>query len=159
MPPEIKAPLQLYEDIVQDDWIDYNGHLSEAFYVLVFGYTTDAFYDYVGMDAQYRTLTGCTVYTVEAHIHYLRELTRATPLKITTQLLGHDAKRLYLFHRMRHAEEEYLAATIELMLIHYNQTAGKVIPFPAKVHTHLAQIHTAHTDLPFPPQAGRRISL
>ncbi len=30
-----------YEGPVKPEWIDYNGHMSEAFYVLVFGYETD----------------------------------------------------------------------------------------------------------------------
>ena len=30
-----------FED-VRPEWIDYNGHLSEAYYVLVFGHATDA---------------------------------------------------------------------------------------------------------------------
>ena len=28
-----------------DEWIDYNGHLSEPYYVLVFGHATDAVMD------------------------------------------------------------------------------------------------------------------
>ena len=34
---------------VRPEWIDYNGHLSEAYYVLVFGHATDAMMAQLGM--------------------------------------------------------------------------------------------------------------
>src|SRR5699024_6511063 len=36
---------------VREDWIDYNGHLSEAYYVLVFGFATDTAMDALGLGA------------------------------------------------------------------------------------------------------------
>jgi acyl-CoA thioesterase FadM len=30
---------------VQPDWVDYNGHLRDAFYLLIFSYATDALMD------------------------------------------------------------------------------------------------------------------
>jgi acyl-CoA thioesterase FadM len=32
--------------VVRPEWVDYNGHMSEAYYVLIFGDATDAFYDH-----------------------------------------------------------------------------------------------------------------
>jgi len=60
-------PLRLYRTTVSPDWIDYNGHMSEAYYALVFGSATDAFYDLIGMDDAFRRATFTSVYTVEAH--------------------------------------------------------------------------------------------
>uniref|UniRef100_UPI0018E587F0 thioesterase family protein n=1 Tax=Nocardiopsis sp. TNDT3 TaxID=2249354 RepID=UPI0018E587F0 len=59
---------------LRPEWIDYNGHLSEAYYVLVFGFATDALMDRVGLDAAYRERSGRSLYTVEAHVRYLREV-------------------------------------------------------------------------------------
>lgn len=50
------------------EWIDYNGHLSEAYYVLIFGFATDAFLDAIGMTDAYRRSTETSVYTLEAHV-------------------------------------------------------------------------------------------
>lgn len=61
---------------VQDDWIDYNGHLSEAYYVLVSGFATDALMDAAGLDAAYRDRTGHSLHTAEAHVRYLAEVPR-----------------------------------------------------------------------------------
>ncbi len=108
----IAAPLHLYRDQVRADWIDYNGHMSEAFYVLTFGFATDAFLDFIGMDPAYRQSTGTSLYTVEAHICYLRELRFGTLLSFSTHLLGCDEKRVHLFHEMHNDAASELAATI-----------------------------------------------
>ena len=44
----------IWREPVQDAWIDYNGHLSEPYYVLVFGHATDAVMDAVGLGPDYR---------------------------------------------------------------------------------------------------------
>lgn len=38
----------VWREPVRDEWTDYNGHLSEPYYVLVFGDATDAVMDAVG---------------------------------------------------------------------------------------------------------------
>ncbi|MEM7030083.1 MAG: thioesterase family protein [Chloroflexota bacterium] len=151
--------LSLYNDVVRPEWIDYNGHMSEAFYVLAFGFATDAFYDHVGLDATYRDQSSCSIYTVEAHISYLRELAVGTHLLFTTLVLGYDQKRLHLFHRLYNAEADYLAATIELMVLHVDQAQQCTVPFPEHVISRLEKIYAEHQKLSRPTQAGRQIGL
>ncbi len=153
----IAAPLHLYRDQVRADWIDYNGHMSEAFYVLTFGFATDAFLDFIGMDPAYRQSTGTSLYTVEAHICYLRELRFGTLLSFSTHLLGCDEKRVHLFHEMHNDAASELAATIELLLLHYDQRAGRVTPLPDALRNRLEQIRAVHDQLPRPVQAGRAL--
>jgi len=50
-----------YRDKVRAEWIDYNGHLSEPFYVLVFGLATTDLMDVTGIDERYREETGCSL--------------------------------------------------------------------------------------------------
>ena len=69
MEDELAAtPLISYHCNVLSEWVDYNGHMSEAFYVLVFGHATDALYEQAGMGDAYRAHSGCSLYTVESHI-------------------------------------------------------------------------------------------
>ncbi|MDN5917469.1 MAG: thioesterase family protein [Pseudonocardia sp.] len=60
----------VHHDTVRPEWIDYNGHLSEPYYVLVFGDATTALMDRVGMGPDYRTGTGCSLYPRAAHGRY-----------------------------------------------------------------------------------------
>ncbi len=153
------APLALYRTTVRPEWVDYNGHMGEAYYVLVFGDATDALYDHIGMDDAYRRRTRSSVYTLEAHLSYLREVSTGEPLAITTQLLDLDAKRLHVFHAMRHGRDGHLLATEELLFLHVDSDPPRATPFPPAVMARLAAIHAAHGALPLPEQAGRRIGI
>lgn len=158
IPSPIGAPLSLHTRQVHPDWIDYNQHMSEGYYGVAFGEATDAFMDFAGLDEAYRVQSKCTIYTVEAHINFLRELKVGTTLQITTQVLGFDAKRIHIFHTMFHADAGYLAATMEAMLLHVDDTP-RTTPLPPDILSTIDAIYQAHKDLPRPPQAGRRISL
>ena len=70
----IDAPLCIYRTAVKPEWLDYNGHMNEAYYVLVFSDATDAFMDYTGQDDAFRKRTGHTIYTLETHVMYLLEV-------------------------------------------------------------------------------------
>lgn len=159
MPEPLNQPPISCRDRVRPEWVDYNGHMSEAYYVLVFGYATDAFYDLIGMDDAYRRRAGRSVYTLESHISYLLEIGRDEELAVRTQVLGADSKRVRLFHAMHHGEQGDLLATSELMLLHVDTTGPRAVPFAPEVQARLDRITEAHTELPQPSQAGRSISL
>ncbi len=157
-PEKIDAPLALRTDTVRPEWIDYNQHMSEGYFGVAFCHATDDFMDFVGLHEEYRTRTKCTIYTVETHINFLRELKVHSPLRLTTQLLDFDAKRLHVFHEMYHADEGYLAATMEAMLLHVNDEP-RVVAMPPEVMAKVEATFEAHTSLPRPEQAGRSIGL
>ncbi len=153
------APLALLEADVREEWIDYNGHMSEAYYVLVCGHATDAFLDRIGMDADHRQRTGCSLYTVEAHVRYLAEVGRGAQLRVTSQLVAMDAKRVRLFHRMLDASTGDLVATEELLLLHVDASVPRTAPFADEIRAQLESIRTAHDVLGLPTGAGRAITL
>ena len=64
----------IYRTAIAAEWIDYNGHVRDAYYALILSYASDALMERLGMDVAYRAATGNTLYTVEMHIHYLREI-------------------------------------------------------------------------------------
>jgi acyl-CoA thioesterase FadM len=159
MTNNIPAPLELYTTNVQPEWLDYNNHMTEGFYAVAFANASDEFIDYVGLDAGYRSRTNCTVYTAESHISYLHELKLGSPLRFTTQLLGHDAKRMHIFHCMFHAKDGFKAAVFETMMLHVDQTKDRVVPMPLEVLAKFAAVQISHQALPMPEKAGRRISM
>lgn len=157
--PGKETPPILYRDRVRAEWVDYNGHMSEAYYVLVFGYATDAFYDLIGMDDGYRRRAARSVYTLESHISYLMEIDEGGELVVRSQVLGADRKRVRLFHSMHHGEHGDLLATSELMLLHVDTTGPRATPFAPEIQARLDTIVEAHAELPRPSQAGRSIQL
>jgi acyl-CoA thioester hydrolase len=138
-----------YTDVVRPEWIDYNGHLSEPYYVLVFGDATTAMMDAVGLDEEYRATTGASLYTVEAHVRYLREVGPDAGLRVTTSVISTGAKKVRLCHELR--VEGVLVATEELLALHVD--GARSSPFPDTVLERL----NAHVR-PAPEYAGRSIS-
>jgi acyl-CoA thioester hydrolase len=156
---DIPAPFDAYRDAVRPEWIDHNGHMNMGYYVVVFDYATDAFLAWVGLDGAHRREHGVTTFCLEAHVTYHREVRSGDPLRFTTLLLGHDAKRVHYIHAMYHAEARYLAATNELMSLHVSLATRRGAPMAGEVLARLARIQTAHDAHPRQPQAGRRIGL
>jgi carnitine 3-dehydrogenase len=154
----VEAPLSLYRCQVEADWVDYNGHMGESFYLYAFGWASDALFRYVGIGEEYRA-SGRSFYTVESHINYYREVSLGEPLRFTTQLLDLDEKRLHFFHAMYHGGSDELVCTTEQMLVHVDMGASAASPIAADVHAALAAIMEAHHDLPHPEQVGRRMAI
>lgn len=148
-------PLTLLEGRVPEDWIDYNGHMTESRYLQVFGETTDALLARIGAGPDY-VAGGHSYYTVETHILHLGEARRGDAYRTTTQILGADAKRIHVFHRMLGADGA-VVATAEQMLLHVDMTASRACPAAAPVLAALDPLAAAHRALPRPAAAGRAV--
>jgi carnitine 3-dehydrogenase len=157
VPADPARPL-LYETVVDPSWVDYNGHLTEARYLHVFADATDALLRHVGLDAAYLG-RGASAYTVETHLRHLREVAGLEPLRVETQILDVDEKRLHLFHTMKHGDGGVVLATAEQMLVHVDTAAGRSSPWQEPIAGRLAGIAAAHDVLPFPDGAGRAIAM
>jgi acyl-CoA thioester hydrolase len=144
---------------VEKGWIDYNDHLNMAYYNVLFDRAVDEAWAALGLGPDYLAESGHTTFTAEVHVRYLRELRASHPVRVTIQLLGHDAKRLHYFEQLFHAEEGWLSATSENMTLHVDLAARKTAPFPEAVERRIAAAMAAHAGLPVPEGAGRRIAI
>jgi acyl-CoA thioester hydrolase len=144
-PPTPKAAgLPAFPVKIEPEWIDFNGHVRDAYYTLAASYATDVAMDHMGVDADYRRRTGCTLYTVELHIHYLREVKRDDELSIVTAVFDFDRKRIHVGCRFVCARLKIPAATAEFMLIHVHQgDVPSIKPFPEDVIAKLAALKSA----------------
>jgi acyl-CoA thioester hydrolase len=111
----------IYRTPVQPDWIDYNQHLNDAYYIVAMSRACDTFMTLVGIDEAYRTSTQCTLYSLEAHAHWLREVKFGETLEIGAHVISMDSKRVHLGFEVRVEGKDGLAATGEFMLLHYRQ--------------------------------------
>ena len=150
----IPAPLKLHKDLIVPEWIDYNGHMNVAYYVLVFDHATDDFFDFMGMTAEYRAAGNVSAFTAEMHVNYVREVKEGDEVYVTTQLLGYDEKRFHYFHQMYQAEQGYLAATSELLCLFVDMNQRRVTQMPSPILDRLAEIKQSHAALPLPEQVG-----
>jgi acyl-CoA thioester hydrolase len=144
---------------VEPQWIDYNGHLNMAYYNVLFDRAVDEAYEMIGIGIDYLKVHKHSTFTAEVHVRYLRELNEGDPVRVTFQLLDYDAKRIHYFEQLIHATEGWVSATSENMTLHVDMTAKKVAPFPENIMRRLAAMKAAHSRLPVPDAAGRRIAM
>jgi acyl-CoA thioester hydrolase len=140
--------LWLHEATVRPEWVDYNGHMNEAYYVLIFGDATDAFYDHIGFNDTFRRRENVSLYTVEAHVRYLNEAHEGEPLRIGTRLLAHDEKRLRLHHTMLRKRDNETLAVIELMAVHVDKRNVRASPFHHDIAACIAAVGTSAPPQP-----------
>ena len=138
------AALRLWSGAVLDEWIDYNGHMTEGFYGVVFGMASDEYLIRMGFDEHYRTTAGGSFYTVETHIAFIDELAPGAALVVDTTVAGADPKRVHLFHELRSGDGEALAATQESMMLHVDTRIDRVIPMGEELYAVLKADADAH---------------
>lgn len=155
----IEAPFVSEGLSVLPEWIDLNGHMNVAYYLKAFDLAFDRVYDRFGLDTEGLKAPNSSTFSAEIHLTYQRELLEGDPLRVTTQLLDFDAKRLHCMQCMYHAREGYLAATSEWLVLHMDMTQRRVAAMPEALQRHLARVRAAHAVLPAPPEVGRRIDL
>ncbi|MCF5054054.1 thioesterase [Pseudomonas syringae] len=151
--------LTTYTTQVQPDWVDYNGHLRDAFYLLIFSYATDALMDRLGLDSENREASGHSLFTLELHLNYLHEVKLGAEVEVHTQLIAHDAKRLHLYHSLHWVGDAKELAGNEQMLLHVDLAGPHSAPFTQATLARLAAISTEQSDLPRPALLGRVIGL
>lgn len=146
VPPSSTLPL--YRAQLLPEWIDYNGHVRDAYYGLVMSFAIDDIMDHLGLDAAYRERTRCTLYTLELHMRYLHEVKSTDDLVVASSILDADRKRIHMGCRFTCGRLSDAVATAEVMLLHVHQ--GDIpasSPFPQDID---AMIQT----LKLPPDAG-----
>jgi carnitine 3-dehydrogenase / betainyl-CoA thioesterase len=149
--------LVLHEAVVVPEWIDYNGHMTEFRYLQVLADATDAILRHIGIDADYIAQRG-SYFTAETHLRHLAEGHAGDALYVASQLLGHDAKRLHLFHEARRTADGTVIATGEHLLLHVDPSTHRVAPAPDDVLRAIDGIADRQRGLARPESAGRRIS-
>jgi len=144
---------------VLPEWIDINGHMNVAYYILAFDLAVDTLWGRLGLTDEYIETTQCSTFAVDCHVTYQAELKEAEPYVVTSQILAYDEKRIHQFQRMYHAEKETLAATAEWMNLHVDLGSRRVKPFPESILAEL-QAYTARQGvLPKPEEAGKHMKI
>ena len=153
------VPLSIWRGVVLPQWTDYNGHLNDACYMVVFSLATDALMARIGLDEAGRAATGHSIFTLESHINYLLEVRQGVAIEVRTQILGADAKRLNVYNTLHAADTEPVLAANEQMLLNVDMGQRRSAPFAASVEPRLRALAALHHGMARPQYAGRSIAL
>jgi acyl-CoA thioester hydrolase len=141
-----------WSETARPEWVDYNGHLSEAYYVLILGHATDAVMDAVGLDAASRERTGASLFTAEAHVRYVEQVVAGDVVEVRSSIIGVSEKVLWIWHELAVADR--VRATEEILGVYVDVASGRAQELPSEVRR--AAEAMRHEP---PPGAGRRIEI
>lgn len=147
--------LELSRGTVLPEWIDVNGHMNVAYYVLAFDLGIDALWIRFGITDEHIQTNRTSSFAVESHIMYRQELREHDPFVITSQILAFDEKRIYQYLRMYHADNEFLSATVEWMSLHVDMRTRRVAPWPANILQNIHDVADAQRGWLVPDDVGR----
>ena len=145
-----------YQTPVLAEWVDYNGHLRDAFYLLIFSYATDAFMARIGVDPQ---RDQHSLFTLQCHLNYLHEVKLGTEVQVRTRVLAHDRKRVQVYHTLHLQNADEVLAASEQMLLHVDLKGPRSAVFGEASLAALAKAFEAQRQQPAAEYAGRRIAL
>ncbi|GAN77790.1 thioesterase family protein [Acidisphaera rubrifaciens] len=146
-----------HEARVLPEWIDANGHMNLAYYVVVFDHATDVLFDAIGVGEAYRADGRATIFVAETHTLYEREVAVGDALRVGSRLFAADRKRLHFGHEMFHVAGGFRAATQELIALHVDMASRRTADFPPALAARLAD--AAGGGGPVPDWVGRQIAM
>ena len=136
-----------FNDRVKASQIDYNGHFHDSSYHEVFSESLDAFFSAFGLSKAERTEWAFTVFTLEAHITYLKEITVDTPYTISIYIHDYDVKRAHLFLIMTNDSGDDVA-TYEVMMMGISQETRRSAAFPQHLLSRIETYVEKQSDIP-----------
>src|ERR1700759_2535771 len=153
------SALPVLETTVVSDWVDYNGHMNDAAYAIVFSRSIDALMDRVGLDAAARKRTGQTLFTLQMMLHYYKEAKEADALTGACHLLEHDDKRMRVWLDMTSGGERLAASEQLLISVAQGDGSSRVVEWSFETKAALEALAKAQGGLPHPPAAGSGVTL
>lgn len=132
---------------VRPEWVDHYGHMNLAWYLAVFDMATDALWPSLQLGASFRARELGT-FAAESWVAYRREVKLDDPLACDSEVLAHDAKRLLIRHRMRHAGQGWEAAVCEFLFLCVDLRQRKVVHWPDAVGAAFAAARVEGGDPP-----------
>ncbi|MEK4027979.1 thioesterase family protein [Pseudobacillus sp. FSL P4-0506] len=148
----------ILKDHVQDEWLDYNGHMNDAEYARVFSWAGFNWMKEVGFNDAFRRKHQYTIFTLESHICYLAEMKPNEAFEVSLQVLDYDEKRVHFFFQLFGSNGKR-AATCEQMLMGMDQKQRRTAPFPHELFEKIKHLAEQQAGLPRPKEVGQTIGI
>ena len=143
---------------VLPNWVDHNGHMNLAYYVLAFDQATDNFFQSFGIDNSYRRNSNCSTFAGNIHVYYKRELNLAEEFYIDCTLLGFDDKRIRHMNCMFHKADQTEIAVFESLQLHVSLEERRVCAMPGTLLNNLEKLQAGQPKMCLPKEIGESIS-
>ena len=114
------------------EWIDYNGHMNMAYYVLIFDQAWENILNKFQMGGEKAEESKRTTMVVETRTTYDSEVKEGDEVEVYVSYFDHDKKRLHLKCEMYEKKTKKLSATMENLSLYIDLDKRKVTEFEDK---------------------------
>ena len=149
----------VYQCAIKPEWVDYNGHLNDAYYALVFSLAGEALYEALGLGEQWRQQQRRTIFTLDARTRYLREVHLGAQLSIKAHLLAADSRRMHFLLYMYAEDGKVLRATSEQVVMCIDPAITRAAAFDADGQQRISDLLNQHQHAAKPATVGRPLGL
>jgi acyl-CoA thioester hydrolase len=145
---------------VKPEWIDYNGHMNMGYYLIAFDHIATArFYESMNIGLDQKEALGTTTFALGANIDFMKEVKEGDTLRLTSQLVDYDHKRLHYIQCMYHADEGYLASTNECLGMYIDLKTRRSTRFNDEQMARFEQELERGKQYPLPQEFGRKLGI
>jgi acyl-CoA thioester hydrolase len=155
----VATPLIGYRDLVKPEWIDRNDHLNSMHYKTITDSAMRALFAFDGLTHERLEAEKKSIFQLEMHICYEREMRLGQPFEIRSWLIAVDEKRLHHFREIMQTADNFRAATVELMTIYIDRTTRALGHIPASDTRKIPALAAALASTPLPKNVSRRIGM
>ncbi len=156
----MKTPFTSKTQIVQDSWIDYNGHMNVGYYTFAFDTAIDQFLDeMIGIGPKFVETSGQGSYALQSQYRYLQELMLNMQFNISIFIADIDSKRLHLMLDMKALKDPISFATCETVLVNVDLKERKSCDYPEFAQEKLKNLYESSKHIRANTRIGHPIGL
>ena len=111
------------------DWVDYNGHMNMAYYVLIFDQAWEVALEKFKIGESAAKSQQRSTMVVETNTKYINEVKENEEVDINLIYFDHDKKRLHLKMEMNERKTNKLSASMEWISLYIDLGKRKVTEF------------------------------
>lgn len=143
---------------VREQWVDFNGHMSEACYIDAMGERVNALLAEMGIDEEYHAAGG-SVFAQETRISYLNEVLLGEQLLVRVLVLNVNHRRLHVYCEMTLGRDGSQVAEVEQIMTHVDLRSRRSAAWPDAVYGMLNEVMEAHREQPRSAFIGQALGL
>ncbi len=128
---QVRALPLYHRETIPAEYMDAMGHMNVRWYMALYDQATWAFFDAIGMSADYRRKYDAGAFALRHFLNYFSEVRLGHIVALHTRVLGRSDKRFHFMHFMVDETTGSLASVFESLGTHADLKQRKSAPFPA----------------------------
>jgi len=155
---DFMVPFSGLAETVRPEWAGSDGLMRWPYAQVLVQQGVTRFLEQVGIDDTYRRDRRCGTFAVQGRFTNGARVRPGDGLRVWTQLLGHDEKRLHSFYWVEDDDRRRIA-TYEVVALHVDLEKRRSVPFPDDLRPRIEALQAAHAALTTPDGLGLPVDL